>query len=96
LTLIVLCHVYLCILIKNLIDKLISIKVPWDQLEKLADVWNNKVSNKQNWGSATPTEVTRSINSVQELPPEVIAPNLKKMRKSAGFGTNTGNANRDS
>jgi hypothetical protein len=79
-----------------LCDKLEMIKTAWDQLEKLADARNSRAPYQQSWATAGPDQFVKSTNTVKELPPEVIAPSLKKMPKSAGFGTNIGNTNRDS
>lgn len=43
----------------------------------------------------SPTQIKAS-GGVKELPPEIVAPNLRKMQKTAGFGSSVGNQDSDS
>lgn len=63
-----------------------AVKFPWKLLERLV----NALENKQTiTGGVTSSTGSKKSTSVGELPPEVIAPSLKSMRKSSGFGSSS-------
>lgn len=72
----------------------------WHLLEKLADAWKEKPVQQVVSGGIAPStrsEKSRSsVPAVDELPPEVVAPSLRKMQQSSGFGSSGGKAHSDS
>ena len=94
---IVLCKVLGCV--KKLLnhkeyERLLKLLI--DSFNGILDVWQKgqETSNKVKSGGysafagSKESRGDKKIPAIDELPPEVIAPNLKGMQKSSGFGTN--------
>jgi hypothetical protein len=66
-------------------------------LELLANAWKERPTQIPG-GFVVPIDKTQSrgsIPAVDELPPEAIAPNLRRQVRSAGFGSNSSEKDRD-
>lgn len=73
-----------------------GILIPWHLLEKLADARKEKSSQIVSGGTARSEKSRSSVITVDELSPEAIAPNLRKMQQSSGFGSSSGKTHSDS
>jgi len=75
--------VVLSYFVVKLINKMLSYSIPWDKLEKI-----NAGQNRPGFSFAEDNKKSSTFKKsaeVAELPPEVVAPSLKQMRKTSGF-----------
>ena len=91
------CQIVLCVKICRICTMCEKLAIPWDKIEAISNAWKSQ-QTPSHW-AGTDTTASRQVKApslVEELPPEVIAPSLKKMQRSAGFGTNISDKNSDS
>tara|TARA_R110000868_G_scaffold150227_9_gene373281 strand:- start:883 stop:1374 length:492 start_codon:yes stop_codon:yes gene_type:complete len=91
-----LCEIALIIAVFRGIHIFSGISVPWHLLEKLVDARKEKSSQIVSGGIARSEKSRSSVITVDEFSPEAIAPNLRKMQQSSGFGSSSGKTHSDS
>lgn len=93
----ILCQSLVMYNLTRIINALEKFKMPWDKLEKIFNDIGSRNTEKTiiTASSANKFEQSKTAGIVQELPPEVVAPSLKKMQKSSGFGSNNSDKHSD-
>lgn len=93
----VICHIILCVQLSKILNLLINLNFPWDKIEQLTNAWQSQTTKTGVWtgADAIASQSIKATSLVEELPPEVIAPSLKKMRRTSGFGSNPSDKNSD-
>jgi len=72
-------------------------RFPWEEIKAITNAWKTTIppsdfsSNKD----ITPTTGAKAASTVKELPPEAIAPSLKRMQRTSGFGSGISDKNSD-